>query len=72
VDCNGYEEGDGDSNKSGAQAMATATKRATATATEVVGGKMDQGNSGKIVGVSNNGGWRATATKAISMRVAGK
>jgi hypothetical protein len=52
--------------------MATATKRAMVTAMAVVGGKEDEGGSGKIVGISNKGDWRATATGAIVTRVASK
>jgi hypothetical protein len=54
--------------------MATATKRAmtTATATTVVGNEESNDNCGKSNGDGNEGGWRATATRAIATRVAGK
>ncbi len=39
--------------------MATVTKRAMATAMAVVSGKEGKGNNNKIVGIDNEGGWRA-------------
>ncbi len=52
----------------------TATKRdmATATATMVVGDKEGKGNSGKSNGNGDEGGWRATAIRAMATRVVGK
>jgi hypothetical protein len=72
VDCNGNKEGNGNGDKGGRQATGTATKRVMATAMAVVGGKEGEGNGGKIVGVSDESGWQATATRAMVTRVAGE
>jgi hypothetical protein len=50
----------------------TAMKRAMATVMVVVGSKEGKGNGGKIIGIGNEGGWQATATRAMATRVAGE
>ncbi len=43
-----------------------------AMVTMVVGDKEGNGNGSKIDGKGDKGGWQATATRAIAIRVAGE
>jgi hypothetical protein len=72
VDCNGNKEGNGNSDKGGGQALVMATKRAMSMVTREVGNKEGNGNGGKTNGNGNEVGGQATATRTMTMRVAGK
>ncbi len=52
--------------------MVMATKRAMSMVTREVGNKEGNGNGGKTNGNGNEVGGQATATRTMTMRVAGK
>jgi hypothetical protein len=53
-------------------AMGAKMVMVTAMVTKVVGDKEGNGNGAKSIGNGNEGGWRATAMRAMVTRVAGE